>query len=257
MDIPQIVIIPKKLEEAVQAGRVTSGEFHVNSGNGMYIKGLAYTSHTRVKIENPAFGGMRNRISYQIDASHLEDGDQIEGEIRLVTNGGEFTLPFHFLVRLGVSGQTLAGLKEPKDFGETAKKDLETALRLFDYQDFVKAPFMQDMHVRAVYDGLKGHGDRGNQLEEFLVSLGVKEPVRLKISSDMRRYGRPVDVLEDAIEAERNIWGTPLLLRYRNVSFQTGILKRMCAGFPTGFCLSACTGAGISEASVLLPPERR
>ena len=207
MDIPQIVIIPKKLEEAVQAGRVTSGEFHVNSGNGMYIKGLAYTSHTRVKIENPAFGGMRNRISYQIDASHLEDGDQIEGEIRLVTNGGEFTLPFHFLVRLGVSGQTLAGLKEPKDFGETAKEDLETALRLFDYQDFVKAPFMQDMHVRAVYDGLKGHGDRGNQLEEFLVSLGVKEPVRLKISSDMRRYGRPVDVLEDVIEAERNIWG--------------------------------------------------
>ena len=200
MDIPQIVIIPKKLEEAVQAGRVTSGEFHVNSGNGMYIKGLAYTSHTRVKIENPAFGGMRNRISYQIDASHLEDGDQIEGEIRLVTNGGEFTLPFHFLVRLGVSGQTLAGLKEPKDFGETAKEDLETALRLFDYQDFVKAPFMQDMHVRAVYDGLKGHGDRGNQLEEFLVSLGVKEPVRLKISSDMRRYGRPVDVLEDVIK---------------------------------------------------------
>lgn len=219
MDIPQVVIIPKALNEAVQAGRITTGEFHVNSGNGMHIKGLVYTSHTRVKIENPAFGGMRNRISYQVDATHLEDGDQIEGEIRLVTNGGEFMLPFQFPVRLGVSGQTLAGLKTPADFAAIAREDLETALRLFDYEDFVKAPFMQDMHVRAVYDGLKGHGDRGNQLEEFLVSLGVKETVRLTIAQDTRRYGRPSEVLEDNVAAERSGWGYVSLEAQADVPF--------------------------------------
>ncbi len=218
-DVPQIVMIPQKLEEAVQADGTASGEFHINSGNGLYIKGLAYTSHMRVKIENPAFGGMRNRIAYQVDTAHLEDGDQIEGKIRLVTNGGEFALPFHFSVRLGFSGQTLAGLKTPGDFAQLAKTDPDTALRLFAYQDFVKAPFMQDMHVRALYDGLKGHGDRGNQLEEFLVSLGVKEPVSLKIPTDTRSCARPSEVLEDAIEAERSGWGYVALEARTDCSF--------------------------------------
>ncbi len=51
---------------------------------------------------------------------------------------------------------------------------METALRLLEYPDFVEVPFMQDLHVRALYDGLKGHGSRANFMEEFLVGLGVK-----------------------------------------------------------------------------------
>ena len=78
MDTPKVLVVPDKLEETVQAGKTLSGEFHVNSENSLYIKGLAYTNHTRVKIDNPAFGGMRNRVSYQIDAGHLENGDKIE-----------------------------------------------------------------------------------------------------------------------------------------------------------------------------------
>lgn len=207
MDTPKVLVVPDKLEETVQAGKTLSGEFHVNSENSLYIKGLAYTNHTRVKIDNPAFGGMRNRVSYQIDAGHLENGDKIEGEILLVTNGGEITLPFCFLVQLGVSGKTLAGLKTAEDFGDAAREDLETALRLFDYQDFAKAPFMQDMHIRALYDGLKGHGDRGNQLEEFLVSLGVKDPVKISVSQETKRYGVSEGETEDRIEVKRKGWG--------------------------------------------------
>ena len=125
----------------------------------------------------------------------------------LVTNGGEITLPLCFLVQLGVSGKTLAGLKTAGDFGDAAREDLETALRLFDYQDFAKAPFMQDMHIRALYDGLKGHGDRGNQLEEFLVSLGVKDPVKISVSQETKRYGVSEGETEDRIEVKRKGWG--------------------------------------------------
>lgn len=207
MDIPQIVVMPGKIEETVQAGKTITREFHVNSGNGLHIKGLVYTNHTRVTVGNPAFGGLRNRISYQVDAGHLEDGDVINGEFELVTNGGEMKLPFVFHVQLGVSGQTLAGLKTAKDFAAIAKEDLETALRLFNYQDFTETPFMQDMHTRAIYDGLKGYADWGNQLEEFLVALDVKEPVTLKVSQEPRRYEYPDGPLEDVIEIQKNQWG--------------------------------------------------
>ena len=50
-----------------------------------------------MNVENAAFGGLRNRISYQVDASFLENGDVISGAFELVTNGGETTLPLFLL----------------------------------------------------------------------------------------------------------------------------------------------------------------
>lgn len=206
-DVPQIVIMPDKIEEIIQAGKTGAWEFFVNSSNGLYIKGLVYANHTRVTVNTLAFAGLRNRISYQVDAGYLVDGDAIKGEFELVTDGGERTLPFLFHVRLGVSGQTLAGLKTPEDFARLAREEPDTALRLFDYQDFVETPFMQDMHTRSLYDSLRGHGNRGNQMEEFLVALGVKKPVAFEVSQQIRKYDFSADGAEGVIELQKNMWG--------------------------------------------------
>lgn len=207
MDIPQISGLPEKIVETVAAGKTETKEFFVSSANSLHIKGLVYTNHTRVMVENAAFGGLRNRISYLVDASFLEDGDVISGAFELVTNGGEITLPFMFTARLGVSGQTLAGLKTVKDFALMAKEQPETALRLFHYQDFTETPFMQDVHIRAIYDGLKGHGDRENQLEEFLVALGEKQPVAISLEKENRKYVYAGETISEVIEVKKNLWG--------------------------------------------------
>lgn len=206
-DTPKVVVIPEKIEETVQAKKMISMEFHVNSGNGLHLKGLAYTSHTRVTVLTPAFGGLRNRISYQVDTSHLENGDVINGEFELVTDGGEVRIPFTFYIQLGISGKTLAGLKTVEDLAQLAKADPEMALRLFHYQDFGETDILQDPYRRAVYDGLKGHGDRGNQMEEFLVALKVKEPVTLTVSQKRKKYRYPVDPVEDTIQVQKDRWG--------------------------------------------------
>lgn len=74
--------------------------------------------------------------------------------------------------RPAVRGEILDSLATPDDFGRLAKRDLEQALQLFEYQDFVEAPFMQDARCRTLYDGLRGRPGRRNLLEEFLVALG-------------------------------------------------------------------------------------
>ncbi|MFR5733607.1 MAG: DUF5717 family protein [Clostridium sp.] len=65
--------------------------------------------------------------------------------------------------------------------------------RLFEYRDFTEAPFLQDLHVRALYDGLKGRPDRQCELEEFLIGLNVKKPVELKTRHRGARPGKPAD----------------------------------------------------------------
>lgn len=207
LEVPELRISPEQIEERVNADEVTKKEISVADVNGLHIKGLVYSSNIRVKVKNNAFGGSRNHIGYEVDSSHLTQGDSITGAFYFVTGGGERKVPYEFHVDLGVSGRTLEGLKTPEDFGRIAKNDLDTALRLFEYQDFVEAPFMQDMHIRTLYDGLKGHAGRQNLLEEFLVALKLKEPVELSFDQEPRSYDGLIQPLEEVLEVKSSTWG--------------------------------------------------
>lgn len=205
--IPEMNIFPQALDEQIPAGTVTRGEIGLTSENGHSIKGLAYSSHYRVKILTNAFGGLRSRILYEIDTACLEMGDQIRGSFFLVTNGGEKEIPFVFQVQAQTLGQTLGNLKSPRDFSNLAKREWATALKLFDYSDFIEAPFMQNIYTRAVYDGLKGHGNRENLLEEFLIALRVKDPVTIWTAEQERAYQTPGTAVVDTIKIKKNTWG--------------------------------------------------
>ena len=206
-DIPSLVVQPETVKETVQAGEVTRRELTVTDGDGLFVKGLAYSSNIRVRVRNHAFGGNRNHISYEIDSTYLGNEDVIEGAFYLVTNGGERKVPYSFSIELGVSGRTLDSLKTASDFAGLARRDQETALRLFEYQDFTEAPFMQDLHVRTLYDGLKGRINRPNLLEEFLVALGVKDPVTLKVGRQTRTYDNIRTSVQDFLEVKSSTWG--------------------------------------------------
>ena len=156
---------------------------------------------------NSAFGGLRNRIIYEVNVGFSEHGDEIKGSFYLVTNGGEREIPYSLRVQAGDAGEVLGNLKTPRDFAVLAKKDLEKALRMFEYQDFTEAPFMQDSRVRTIYDGLKGRAGRRNLLEEFLVALQVKEPVKLTLETGTRTYENLTGIAEDYIDISAGTWG--------------------------------------------------
>ena len=206
-EIPKIKVTPWEIDDVVRSGGATRRELVVTSENNLHIKGLAYSSNFRVKLISGAFGGTYNHLVYEINSSYLEDGDVIKGSFYLVTNGGEREVPYSFCVELSTSGKALSDLKTADDFADTAKKDMDTALRLFEYRDFATAPFMQDLHVRAIYDGLKGRPDRRKELEEFLTALKVKKPVQLWTETEERRFGELEEVLTDWVIIKRSDWG--------------------------------------------------
>ena len=205
--IPELVLAPDHVEAAVPAGEVIRGEIVVSSANNLHIKGLVYSSHERVRIVNNAFGGLRNRIIYEVNSRYTEHGDIIKGSFYLVTNAGEREIPYSLRVQAGNGGDVFDSLATPRDFGQLAKRDLEAALRIFEYQDFTEAPFMQDARIRTIYEGLKGRAGRRNLLEEFLVALHVKEPVRLTMDTKKRIYENPLEPVGDFIDMAAGNWG--------------------------------------------------
>ena len=60
--------------------------------------------------------------------------------------------PYVFHVETAASGQVIGTLLTAQDFAKLAAKDNDLAIRLLEYQDFVDAPFMQDLRTRAIYD---------------------------------------------------------------------------------------------------------
>ena len=206
-ELPKLFLSPLKVEETLGSDTIYKRELYLSSENNLSIKGLAYSTHSRVRIASRSFGGLRNHIVYEVDTSWCENGDVIRGTINLVTNGGELEVPFLFCVETTASIRVLSTLHTVEDFVDLAQKDMDLALRLMEYKDFTDAPFLQDLRVRAVFDGIRGHGNRQNALEEFFLGLGVKEPVELTLSAASKTYDNPKKQVSDRIVLQKNGWG--------------------------------------------------
>ncbi len=206
-EVPVLTVRPSVIEEEIKAGEKSRRELTVTSDNGLHGKGLVYSSNPRVKIINSSFGGIHSRIGYEVNSRYLEYGDVIEGTFYLVTNGGEKEVPYSFRVEAGNSGKILSQLKESKDFAALARRDYDLALRVFEFRDFTEAPFMKDLHIRAVYDGLHGQGSRFGQLEQFFIALGAKEPVKLCVEGLHREYYASDQAISDIVEIRKKGWG--------------------------------------------------
>lgn len=248
-ELPQMSWSPEVIEETVRMNTVFRRELLIESRNRLNVKGFLYSSNVRVKIpaDRNTFGGLRSHIVYEVDTSYLAAGDEIEGSFYLVTNCGEKEIPYHFQVDLSGTGEMLGNLKTPEDFLRIAERDMDTALRLLEYPDLTEAPFMQDLHVRAIYDGLKGHGSRQNVMEEFLVALGVKKAVSLTAATKKKEYQNVTARLEDTIRLTCDTWG------YQYVEFSADgdflHLPKKSAG-------SADFSAGVLELPFSILPER-
>ena len=206
-ELPKLFLSPVKVEETLGSDTIYKRELYLSSENNLSIKGLAYSTHSRVRIASRSFGGLRNHIVYEVDTSWCENGDVIRGTINLVTNGGELEVPFLFCVETTASIRVLSTLHTVEGFVDLAQKDMDLALRLMEYKDFTNAPFLQDLRVRAVFDGIRGHGNRQNALEEFFLGLGVKEPVGLTLSASSKTYDNPKKQVSDRIVLQKNGWG--------------------------------------------------
>lgn len=179
-DLPVLSVSPEQIRAEVRCGEVLKVLLQADSLNGVHLKGLAWSDSIRVRVLRSSFGGKRNQIALEADGRNLPAGSRIEGKITLVTNAGERTVPFLFTAAGGAAGNTLSSLKTIEDFALIAKAEPESALRIFEYRDFVSAPFMQDLKLRSLYAAFRSGPDRASAMEEFLVAAGAKRPALVR-----------------------------------------------------------------------------
>ena len=111
IEAPAMRIIPELFCEPVYSGKVNRFSLELASDNNTSVKGICFADNPRISIEPKAFAGRRVHLTAVLDVSGLCKGDKLEGKLALVTNGGEYYIPYEFNVNESVSERLTADFR--------------------------------------------------------------------------------------------------------------------------------------------------
>ena len=165
---PLIKIIPERLDFVTQKGELIKADVLLKTQNHVPMKALAYSQDPRAKVLTPSFGGSTAVLRLQFNYAVYDTEGSYSGEILLVTNGGEFRLPYTITIHKDKNEELFDALKSIEDFDKIACTDESAALRLFQYNNFTDAAFMRDPVVLMLYGAFSGRPDKLLAMRQFI-----------------------------------------------------------------------------------------
>lgn len=177
------IIIPDKIDLSIPDNNQNKFDICIKSPNEKPLKCIIYSDSYRVKITNSKCGGRNITVGIVVDTFNINT-DFIAGEIVLISNLGEYKIPYRFKVIRSNIYDVLYKLKDKMDFAIIAKEDINTAVTIFDCKEFINAPFMQREKLYPIYKIFRKQNNREVAVEEFLIAIGAKEPVNLIIKDE-------------------------------------------------------------------------
>ena len=75
------------------------GYFKFRSENGIRVRGYVICTDGNMKINTPQFFSKNVKIEFTYSSKNVVEGDKKRGKLILITNAGEFLVPFEVQVR--------------------------------------------------------------------------------------------------------------------------------------------------------------
>ena len=196
---PEIGLSPTIIEERVEESSVFSGDFFLECKEEM--KGWVSCSDQRVTFPKKEFSGKTWIVVYQIGLRGLQKEDVLEGTITIITNFGEYELPYRITI----------GEEKPVEnlfhFANFAKEDWESAVSVFGKKNFLNSLKGNDRQYGNLYRALVKEGSLEQAMDEFLVVAHKKERVTLWLEKS-EEHLFPVHLGEEHyISIAKENWG--------------------------------------------------
>ncbi|MCQ2539832.1 MAG: DUF5717 family protein [Acetatifactor sp.] len=199
-----------KLEISLNRDRVYESSFRVIGPQGAYTSGRVESTDRRMECLTKKFTGSNEEIFFRFHGEEMEEGDVVCGSFRIVSNQGEYNLPFS-VSRESVKLTTSVGdVSNLSHFATLARNNWHEAVALFYTPEFKRVFADSD---RVWYDAYRafsaGSGSEQN-VEEFLIHINKKTKTEYLIQEsqlyiEMTSEGAPVT--EHEITIVRNGWG--------------------------------------------------
>lgn len=201
-----------KIELSIQKGQVCEGSFHIYGVPGLFTSGTVLSSDRRMECLNSGFVGTDEEIAYCFHGEHLEDGDVVKGNFYIISNHGEYYIPFVVTVEREVIQSSVGNIKNLFHFANLAKSNWAEAVKLF-YSPVFEGVFAgSDAQYAEDYYGLSTYKGSEQNMEEFLIQINKKQRVEFlaeeeNLVVELSPYDMTTAVLEREITVIRNGWG--------------------------------------------------
>ncbi|MCR4591025.1 MAG: DUF5717 family protein [Lachnospiraceae bacterium] len=167
----------QKLELAVYPNEDTEGVFHVLSEDKGEINGMVATSDPRMVCDNVTFLKGEAELHYIFRSKGLVAGTVIKGDISLVTEDGEYRLPFTVSVVMKFPESSQGTIKNLFHFTNLARNRFEEAVNVFYSPEMINIFQTPDRRFKNLYRSFSVYPGSAVNVEEFLVAIHKKSPV--------------------------------------------------------------------------------
>ena len=212
-EISMLQISCEYIQQSLEEGKI-QGSFYVSSTTGKVVKGKVMVTDPRVQCRETAFQSEKVEISYYFDGSDMEAGEVISGLFMLITNFGEFEIPFTFSYPKENLGSSLGEIRNLFHFTNLARTNWQEALKLYFSPAFEEILKNADHRAKEIYRGLSGEV-REQYMDEFLNSIHKKSPVEFETEKEITDLVNITENVCTELTIRKKGWG------YTKLSIET------------------------------------
>lgn len=200
---------------SLRADGICEGSFFVYGPDGLLTEGRVAASDLRMECVTKRFGGSEDEIFYRFNAAGMEAGEEVSGFFHIISNRGEYYLPFQVKVELGEIDSSLGEIRNLFHFTNLARSNFEEAVKLFYSPVFRQVFSGHDRQYLAAYKGLASTPGNVHNVEEFLLEINKKKLMEYVPEESEIRIEDPLEDMRYALVIHRNGWG------YTNLQIRT------------------------------------
>ena len=206
-DRGSLVFSTERVELSTKPGEDVEGSFGVKGPRNRVVEGTISATELRMEILTPMLAGSEDEIGYRFHAEGLSGGDVLQGNFRIISNQGEYLLPFVVSVEMEHIESSLGDIRNLFHFANLAKTNWQEAVRLFYSADFIRIFTGNDKQYESLYRGLSAIPGSEQNVEEFLLAVSKKQKIEYIPDQTEIHVDNSVGITEHTITIMRNGWG--------------------------------------------------
>ncbi|MCR4846772.1 MAG: DUF5717 family protein [Eubacterium sp.] len=207
IDRPEVIISETSFKLNIEAGTLYEGSFSVKSTNDFPIKGIVYDSRYLLRFEDHSFISKDFTVKYTYDATCLEPGQNFRGHINVITDGGEWRLPYEINIVQPCVRHYDERIDDLFKFASLAERNWNDAARLFVQDDFRRTFIDKETVIKKTYESLLESRSVNQAMEEFLVLVSKKRTVTLSVPKAKLDIEMPTETESITVDISKNTWG--------------------------------------------------
>ena len=180
--MPLLSLSVANLEIRALEGRVYRDSFVIESENKVPIRGFVVSTNDKLDTEIHEFRGIRQEIPFYFKGKLSVAGTEHDGDIVLITNGGEYNIPYHIKVVARSADTSVGKISDMDGFLRLYRENRAEAVSLFFLPDFAEVFLKDKPEDQVLYHSLQRSRSRNLIVEEFLTAAGYKPVTSLTLS---------------------------------------------------------------------------